>query len=406
VNQILPRATSHRPYLFVTGVTGLLGQYLMRDLLRSGQPLAVLVRSNARTKAAGRVKAILKRFQLESNQPLPQPIVIEGDVCQPSQGLSKRQVRWIAENCSAILHNAASLQFQGDDRAGEPWCTNVDGTMRVIELARQADIGNFHYVSTAYVCGKRSTPVFESDFDCGQSFRNDYERSKYSAEQLVRSASHLQNTTIYRPVVIGGDSKTGFTSTYHGVFLYLRLMATLVPVLQRDSRGLIPTPIQLPLSGNEPRNLVTVDWVSEVMTHLIGDSLAHGRTYHLSPDHPIKTKEFFDDCCAFFHSYGVEFVGPEASRQQNSELANRFIDNAKIYEDYETSDPQFDKSNLLKFAGHIACPRIDRQVIFRFIEFGQANRWGKKPRIVPGVSPLSIHGARPSGEPSPVVLPN
>ena len=60
----------------------------------------------------------------------------------------------------------------------------------------------------------------------------DYEKCKCQAEKLVH-ASNIESKTIYRPAVIVGDSKTGYTVTYHGLYLYLRLMATLVPQQKR-----------------------------------------------------------------------------------------------------------------------------------------------------------------------------
>ncbi len=62
-------------------------------------------------------------------------------------------------------------------------------------------------------------------------FRNDYEQSKLQAEQLVRSAQCIDELTVYRPAVISGDSQTGYTNTYHGIYLYLRMMAVIVPRL-------------------------------------------------------------------------------------------------------------------------------------------------------------------------------
>jgi thioester reductase-like protein len=353
----------------------------MRDLLLQGHPLAVLVRSTKRETACKRIESVVARFEENLNQPLPRPVVIEADVCQPDLRLNKHQIQWISENCWSILHNAAALQFFGSSRDEEPWRTNFGGTKNILELARIADIEQFHHVSTAYVCGRRTEDVLETDLDCCQSFRNDYEHSKFAAEQLVRSSEHLKSTTVYRPVVIAGDSRTGYTCTYHGLFLYLRLIATLVPLQRRNENGLCETPIKLPLDGNEPRNLVTVDWVSEVISHLFSEPAAHGLTFHLSPDHCITTREFIDYCCEYFHSCGVEYIGRDADRVCDSDFAARLFENVKIYQAYETSDPHFDKTNLLKFAGHIRCPRIDKETIFKFIEFGQAHGWGKKRQV-------------------------
>ena len=167
-------------------------------------------------------------------------------------------------------------------------------------------------MSTAYVCGNQDQPVAESQLDAGQTFRNNYEQSKFEAEQLVRAAEGFQSKTVYRPAVIVGDSQTGYTSTYHGLFLYLRLMAMLVPTQQRDENGIIKTPIKLPYNGDEPRNLVPIDWVSRAISHLVCTPEAHGRTYHLTPDECTCPKEVIEACYEYFHSDGVEFCGPDA----------------------------------------------------------------------------------------------
>jgi len=194
-------------------------------------------------------------------------------------------------------------------RKQEPWRTNLGGTENVLEFAAATSIAHLHYVSTAYVCGVRDTVVMESELDVDQTFRNDYESSKFDAEKLVAAAEHFETKTIYRPAVIVGDSQTGFTSTYHGMFLYLRLLSTLIPLQQKDENGIYQTPIKLPMNGDEPRNLVPVDWVSSVICHLVKTKSAHGRTFHLVPDECSTTRMFVDACCEYFNSGGVEYMG-------------------------------------------------------------------------------------------------
>ena len=62
----------------------------------------------------------------------------------------------------------------------------------------------------------------------------------------------------------------------------------------------------------------------------------------------------------------------------DNEFARKLFENTGIYASYETSDPAFDKSNLNKFAGHLPCPRIDKEMIFRFLDFGNQQNWGKR----------------------------
>ena len=378
------RAKNARPYVLLTGGTGLVGQYLLKDFLDSNTLLAVIVRPGKKLSARQRIEATMQRWEKKLNRHLPRPVILVGNINEPVLGLSDNDQCWVAKHCDAIIHNAAVLKFTGTDKTQEPWRTNLGGTQNVLDFAAANEIAHLHYVSTAYVCGVRERVVMESELDVDQKFRNDYESSKFDAEKLVAAAEHFETKTIYRPAVIVGDSQTGFTSTYHGLFLYLRLLSTLIPLQRKDENGVYQTPIKLPMSGDEPRNLVPVDWVSNVICHLVKTKSAHGRTFHLVPDTCSTTRMFIDACCEYFHSGGVEYLG-EGNRVGESGFAKMFFQNARIYQDYETSDPRFDKTNLNKFAGHLECPVIDAEAIKRFITFGESDKWGRSRQPTPVV---------------------
>ncbi len=381
----------------MTGVTGLVGQYLMKDLVLKGQRLAVVARSSKKLNAQDRIEIIFRRWESELNQKLPRPVVFEGNVCEENLGLSEKSVKWVAEHCDRVIHNAAILQFQAFSREHEPWVTNLGGTKNILNLIRKIDVSELHYVSTAYVCGFRDGVVYENELDVGQEFRNDYERSKFEAEQLVHEFKRESDTsvTIYRPAVIAGDSKTGFTSTYHGLFLYLRLIGTVLPTLERNAEGLIETPIKLPVNGDEPRNVVPVDWVSEVIAHLVCTPEAHGEIFHLSPDKTITCRLMVDACSDYYKTTGVIFTGPLSERPKDDnpfqQMAYEYV---QVYQEYETTDPHFDTTHLKKFAGHIECPEIDSEMIIRFLRFGEQDKWGKiRPKKPQSVFSVDQHSA-------------
>ena len=363
----------------------MVGNYLLKDLMLKGFRVAVVARANRKLSATQRVEGIMQRWEKELGKVLPRPVVFEGDVNSERLGLTLEQQTWVQNHCDTVLHNAAVLQFHGDDLNEEPWRTNLGGTQKTVELAQQCGLLNFHYVSTAYVCGMREQTVLENELDCGQAFRNAYEKSKYQSELFVQQAQGFDSKTIYRPAVIVGDSKTGYTSTYHGLFMYLRLLATLVPAQEKDEHGKFVTPIKVPISGDEPRNLVPVDWVSEVICKLFSNPNSHGRVFHLVPDVTSTARELIGACCAYFNSDGVVFGGAD-DRTPDNEFAANFFDNAKIYESYEESDPSFDNQNLKQFAGELPCPPIDQEMVFRFMDFGIADNWGKKRTPSPEVA--------------------
>ena len=212
----------------------------------------------------------------------------------------------------------------------------MDGTKNVVSLCDHFDVSQFHFLSTAYVCGQRDRRILEQDLDLGQKFRNDYEHSKFVAECYVRDHCNAKTVTIYRPAVVVGDSKTGATTSYHGLILYLRLLAMLVPQQQRNALGAHYTPIQLPMQGDEPRNLVPVDWVSQVICYLINKPAAHGETIHLAPEVRTTPRSIVDSCYDYFNSCGVEYAGPNSPADgHESEFAKSFFANTKIYQDYK-----------------------------------------------------------------------
>ncbi|MGI9519021.1 MAG: SDR family oxidoreductase [Pirellulaceae bacterium] len=385
--QIKPFRDRDAGYTLLTGATGLVGRYLMRDLLSAGVRLAVLVRPTRRETASQRVERILQHWESAAGHSLARPVVLEGDTTQPGMGLKEQDRHWLADHCDSIIHNAAILRFHETRRDQEPWITNLEGTRNAIAMAEQTGIRNFHQVSTAYVCGDRFGKILESDFDCQQEFRNDYERSKFEAEQLVRQSTAFDKVTIYRPVAISGDSVTGYTSSYHGIYVYLRLISLLVPQHERDANGNLYLPVQIPMTADTPRNVVTVDWVSDVFCSLFLNPEAHGRTYHLAPVQRITPRELIASLVKYYRATGVEFreEGVEADHEQPA-FAQTILDNITVYQQYESTDPEFDTTNMREFAGHIPCPVIDSDSIHRYLDFGIADQWGKsrpQPIAVP-----------------------
>ena len=81
------------------------------------------------------------------------------------------------------------------------------------------------YVSTAYVAGKRTGVVYEHELVMGQDFKNHYESTKFQAEVWVRELLDPVPTTILRPAIVVGDSRTGETEKFDGPYYILRAIS-------------------------------------------------------------------------------------------------------------------------------------------------------------------------------------
>ena len=353
-------------YHLLTGATGLLGSYLLRDLLLRDIPVAVVVRPNRKQNPRQRIETILCQWDIELGKPLPRPVVLEGDIAQPDLGLDAVNLRWAAEYCSTVINNAASLTFHSTSAEGEPWRSNIEGTRNVLEFCRNTGIRKFHHVSTAYVAGLRQGKILETELDVGQKFSNDYECSKFQSETLVRQAEFLDEPTVFRPGIIIGDSQTGLTTTYHGYYAALQLVNTIVRSLPANETGLVGGErTRLTLSGNETKYLVPVDWVSAVMAHVITHARWHGMTYHLTPKHPVTVRLIRDVLEQSTGFYGATFCGAGERPVDANESEVLFYEHIRVYNSYWKMDPEIDTTNTELAAPHLPCPHIDRELLLK-----------------------------------------
>ena len=362
-------------YHFLTGATGLLGRYLLRDLLVAGVPVAVLVRPTRRATIRQRVESLMCYWDEQLGQPLPRPVVLEGDICQPDLGLDARSRTWVAEHVDTFVHNAASLTFQSTGPESEPWRSNLHGTRHALELCRDAGIRKFHHVSTAYVCGLREGLILESELDVGQTPSNDYEKSKILAETMVHGADFLDSRTIYRPSIIIGDSQTGYTTTFHGFYAPLQIVNMMVKGMTPNETGRVQSHASVAILGHERKNLVPVDWVSAVTSHILTHPEHHGQTYHLTPRHPVKLRMFRDVLEQATQFYAASMVG-ENRPEHMTEYERLFFDHLQVYNSYWRDDPEFDASNTIAAAPHLPCPHIDRAMLLKLSQWAIDTNFG------------------------------
>jgi thioester reductase-like protein len=259
---------------FITGGTGLVGGEMIPRILNDDADgiVKVLVRAADAGEADARLDRALRHLFKEADLPRARRRVsaLAGDLTAPGLGLSARDAGALAEEVTHIIHSAATTRF--DLPYAEAFAVNVEGTRRVLDLARRAAPGRLErylHVSTAYVSGDRSGAIREEDLEAGQGFVNSYERTKHDAEREVRRAMGEMPVTVVRPCAVIGDSGTGRTSTFNVIYYPLKLL----------SRGLLRA---LPGSPSTPIDLVPVDYVADAMNHLLLRPDSVGRTYHLT----------------------------------------------------------------------------------------------------------------------------
>jgi hypothetical protein len=254
-------------------------------------------------------------------------------------------------------------------------------------------VSEFHHVSTAFVCGDRTGPVCEDELECCQGFHNDYERSKFEAERRVLLARGL-HSTIYRPSVIVGDSRTGYTASYHGIYPFLEMGDRIAEPAESGAHRRRLT-LRLPFTGKEPLDLVPVDWVAQAIVRLLHLPRCHGRTFHLTAKRPVPMDEIKQAAEEELGLDGAQWVGG-AMPDDATTLERVFQAQIRDYWPYLHGGPAFDRRNACAALPSLPSPRIDRALLVRLIRFARDDRWGRRP-APPPCSNSSVRGRTQEG---------
>jgi nucleoside-diphosphate-sugar epimerase len=219
----------------------------------------------------------------------------------------------------------------------------------------------------------------ETDCHNGDGFRNAYENSKLEAELLVRNAAGVDSLTVYRPSIVVGDSRTGYTNSYHNIYLFLQFTHILSQTTTRQVDGRWHHPVRLTFSGDEVLNLVPVDWVAGAISRIVQTPALHGRTYHLTHPEPTTCGVMEAALSRYFNYYGVEFVGPHGIPPgEATELEQMFYSALAAHDSYWNEHPDFDCGNTKAALPEWPCPRIDVSNLLRLFEFASRHHFGKK----------------------------
>lgn len=212
-------------HVFLTGATGFIGSYLLRELIDQGHTVRCLVRDPG------------DRLDVEGAQVEK----VKGDVTQP------RSLSGLVRGCDAVIHLVGIID-EKPDRGLTFEAVHYAGTKHLVDEARDAGVEQFIQMSAN---GARPDGV------------SAYQTSKWKAEEYVRSAG-FPRWTIFRPSIVFGDP-----GPHHPEFA-TRLAKTLVR----------PFPV-LPVFGDGTFEMqpISIEEVVVAFVQALTRPAAHGKSY-------------------------------------------------------------------------------------------------------------------------------
>ncbi|MGI0479365.1 amino acid adenylation domain-containing protein [Geminocystis sp. CENA526] len=258
---------------FLTGATGVLGVYLLSELLiNTDYQIYCLVRGKNEEDALHRIKNKLINNNLWQEKYLDRIVPIMGDLAEKNLGLSVAKIEQLTEEIDIIFHCGAWVNIVYPYNSLRN--ANVQGTKEIIKLACKNKAKSIFYISTTDVfSSEKITFIKTEQIPDGHFLCGGYAKSKYVAEKLLLQArSRGIPVTIFRPSNIINLNQPA--SSFNAEF---------IPRMLKGCRQLSTFPDMKALV-----NLVPVDYTSKTIVYLSQQQLSLNKSFNLVNPHPIK----------------------------------------------------------------------------------------------------------------------
>ena len=343
--------------IFLTGFPGFIATRLLRRLAADGGRFLLLVQP----AFADRARQELTTLMQQTGSSLSDFRLLSGDITEPNLGLSAADLETAIEESTIVFHLAAIYDLAVARELA--FRVNVTGTRNVNDFTRRIPgLRHYHYVSTCYVAGKRTGRILETELHHNAGFRNYYEETKYLAEMEVEALKSDLPVTIHRPAVVCGDSRSGETAKYDGIYYLIRYLLKWPSVLSAFNIG----------NSEVALNLVPVDFVVEAMSVLAREPLAVGKTIQLADPAPLTTRELFNSIARSIGGRQARMTVPAALVQTSlmlplapriSDLPHAAVPYFFLKQGYDTTE-----ATRLLYPHGISCPPFDSYVD-KIVEF-------------------------------------
>lgn len=306
--------------LFITGATGFLGAYLVREYLeKSAAHLYLMVRGSTTSEAEGRLLKKLDFYfgdgYFEEFQ--DRMTVVKGDLSQKHLGIDETQYKRLSSLVDGVIHCAANVRHYGNRE--EINKINVTGTQEVVNFCRTGGKKRIFYISTMsvglnMVSEGWSYHFVEEDVPLSNEKGNVYIDSKIIAEAIVREALPELNGQILRVGNVVNDSETGAFQENVADNAFMTQLS------EYKKRGAAPD-IDIPF--------IDLSFVNETARAvcLLSSSSAEG-TFHLFNPSTITLR----DICESFHIKMIPFKEYLATLSYQDSLLTHgyYLNNVKL----------------------------------------------------------------------------
>lgn len=265
--------------------------------------------------------------------------------------------------------------------------TNLNGTKRILELARILKIKKIHYISSSYVCGKNDGLISPYYINTGE-FHNYYEKSKLNAELYFEQycKNNKLQYMIYRIATISGrliNEPIGYTNKYDVFYSWFHFFYKI-----KQKTGLLPNDklilkIRLHVAKNQGLNIVPVDYAAKIISDIARNDLFHKKEnkVHIANNNNFNHREYINLMLDTLNISGYKFVDnlpPQDSLNNIEKIYYKYI--GSIFHGYlNEGNMIFDVSNIKNYFSEIiqVCPEMNAKNYFNLLKYALKTDFNK-----------------------------
>lgn len=271
--------------ILLTGVTGYLGVFLLRDLLqKTDGKIHLIIRGTSDQEAETRLMDKLNYyfdFGLY-HQYKDRILIYAGDLAESYFGLGEQRYQSVCDQIDCIIHSAGNVSHFG--KYEDSYKGNVETTKALIQFARTGKVKDFNHISTLDIANGtidhvRTMAFTEYDCDLNQEIVPIYPKTKLEAEKLLmKERGEGLNINIFRLGNVLFDSTTGKfqdnkeqNAVYSVIKAYIKI-------------GYIP-------EGSGNLIISCVNHMSEAIVTLFNRAALSNEIYHLENSHMVNLSQ-------------------------------------------------------------------------------------------------------------------